>query len=58
MANCRLSGLHEPADPMNCRLVKCELSAVSTSFRTIRPVATSARYRSIENRSRDEKKTM
>ena len=41
--NWRLSGLHDPAEPMNCRLVKCELSAVSTSFRTMRPVAVSAR---------------
>ena len=56
--NCRLSGLHDPAEPMNCRLVKCEFSAVSTSLRTMRPVVASARYRSIENRSRDEKKTM
>jgi hypothetical protein len=33
--NWRLLGLHAPAEPMNCRLVKCELRAVSTSFRTI-----------------------
>jgi len=57
-ANRLLSRDHAPADSMNSRLSRCALVAVSVIFRMTLPVVASATNRSIENRSRDEKKTM
>ncbi len=50
-------GLQAPDERNACRLSKRALAAVVASLRTMRPVGTSARKRSIDSRSRSEKKT-
>ena len=48
----------EPAERMNWMLSKWGSTAVEVILRVIRPVSTSARKRSIENRSRVDRKTI